>query len=161
MAQANIARVKVFHDVSGLEYRTEPGFPENKKIDLRLTLLEEELKELEVAAYKHDIVGVLDALVDIQYVLHGAILDFGLQECFEEAEIEVHTSNMSKFCKNTDDARNSVVAYQFKGVEAYYRLVAKNFVIRNSMTEKILKGKDFREPRLKQIIEKIKAKLKS
>ncbi len=160
MAQENIKRVAEFHNVSGLEYRQEPGIPDHKKIELRLDLLKEEMDELEDAAYKHDIVKVLDALVDIQYVLHGAILDFGLQDCFDEAEQEVHDSNMSKFCKNTDDARNSVINYQFKDIEAYYKLVHKKFVIRRSMDEKVLKGLDYREPRLKQIINKCKAKFK-
>jgi predicted HAD superfamily Cof-like phosphohydrolase len=154
--KTNINRVQEFHDVSGLEYRTEPGIPTSEKIDLRLDLLQEELNELTEAAYKKDIVEVLDALVDLQYILHGAILDFGLQEVFEEAEREVHESNMSKFCSNTEEARQSVFKYQAKDIEAYYKLVKGKFVIRRSMDEKVLKGLHFKSPRLKELLEKLK-----
>jgi predicted HAD superfamily Cof-like phosphohydrolase len=154
MSKENINRVKDFHDVSGLEYKTKPGIPADKKIDLRMALLEEELRELESAAYRGDIVEVLDALVDLQYILHGAVLDFGLQDVFSEAEKEVHRSNMSKFCEDTESAKRSVIKYQLNEVEAYYRLVNKRFVIRRSMDEKILKGENYSSPKIKKILEK-------
>lgn len=60
---------------------------------IRVALLREEVSELEVAC---DIVGVLDALVDIMYVLIGTVHTYGLQSVIEDAFDEVHWSNMSK-----------------------------------------------------------------
>lgn len=155
MSKLNITRVAEFHDVSGLTYRTSPGIPDGKKIDLRMDLLREEMNELETAANQDNIVEVLDALVDIQYILDGAILDFGLQDVFEEAQLEVHRSNMSKFCLTTQDARECVNKYYDKDVEAYYKLVNGKFVIRRSNDEKILKGSNYEKPNLKPILERL------
>tara|TARA_B100000963_G_scaffold347175_1_gene353192 strand:+ start:2294 stop:2635 length:342 start_codon:yes stop_codon:yes gene_type:complete len=78
----------------GQEVRTKASFPENKKIDLRLSLIKEELAELEEAIEKKDIKEVADALTDILYVTYGAGHAFGidLDKCFDE----VQKSNMSK-----------------------------------------------------------------
>lgn len=63
---------------------------------LRLQLIQEELSELALALSQKRIVDVLDALVDLQYVISGTILTFGLQDKFDAAFQEVHLSNMSK-----------------------------------------------------------------
>ena len=63
---------------------------------LRLQLIQEELSELALALSQKEIVGVLDALVDLQYVISGTVLTFGLQDRFDDAFQEVHLSNMSK-----------------------------------------------------------------
>ena len=82
----------------GQEVRTKASFPENKKIDLRLSLIKEELAELEEAIEKKDIKEVADALTDILYVTYGAGHAFGidLDKCFDE----VQKSNMSKLPDN-------------------------------------------------------------
>jgi methylaspartate ammonia-lyase len=157
----NINKVLEFHKTTGMETRTKPGFLSNDRISLRINLLQEELAELEEAAYKRDIVEVLDALCDLQYILHGAVLDFGLKEAFEEACAEVHESNMSKFCNSTWEAQQSCKRYQFKGIETYYRLVNGKHIILRSSDDKILKGIRFFEPRLKEIIDNLKKKLKN
>ena len=43
-----------------------------------------------------NIVDVLDALTDLQYVLDGAYLAFGLHPYKDLAFLEVHNSNLSK-----------------------------------------------------------------
>ena len=63
---------------------------------LRLQLIQEELSELALALSQKRIVNVLDALVDLQYVISGTVLAFGLQDKFDAAFEEVHLSNMSK-----------------------------------------------------------------
>lgn len=153
-----------FHKTMGLKTRKSPGFPESDegrtdqgKIDLRLDLLDEEVKELEQASQKRNLPDVLDALCDIQYILWGAVLDYGLQDVFAEAFTEVQRSNMSKFCINTQEAKNSTDAYTFnKGVEAYYKKVGNNFVIYRSADDKVLKGLSYSEPKLKEIIKRYK-----
>lgn len=75
--------------------------PDIKK--LRFDLLYEELLEYKNAYSDLDITNkehqreVLDALVDLQYVLIGTIQSHGMQNIFEAAFAEVHRSNMTKF----------------------------------------------------------------
>lgn len=61
-----------------------------------VTLLREELQELEDAIAASDNVAILDALTDLQYVLDGTYIAFGLDRLKEPAFAEVHKSNMSK-----------------------------------------------------------------
>jgi len=63
---------------------------------VRVSLLEEEIGELREAVEAGDMVEVLDALCDIQYVLDGAFLEFGLHSVKDAAFAEVQASNMSK-----------------------------------------------------------------
>lgn len=152
----NINKVAEFQKTTGSPVLLKPTIPDNQRTDLRIGLLQEEVSELENAAYKGNIVDVLDALCDIQYILNGTILEFGLQDCFQEAFNEVHQSNMSKFTVTTQDAQKTVAKYNLKGTEVYYRLVNKLHVIMRTSDNKILKGIHYSEPKLKPIIDKFK-----
>ena len=90
----NFESVKKFMQTFGQEVRNKASFPNEKIIDLRLNLIEEELSELREAIVKKDIKEVADALTDILYVTYGAGHAFGinLDKCFKE----VQNSNMSK-----------------------------------------------------------------
>ena len=90
----NFEKVKEFMNVFGQEIKNKAEFPNEKIIDLRKKLIEEELQELKDAIHENDIVEVADALTDILVVTYGAGVAFGidLDKCFEE----VHRSNMSK-----------------------------------------------------------------
>jgi len=90
----NFESVKKFMETFGQEVRTKASFPNEKIINLRLDLIEEELSEFKEAVEKKDIKEVADALTDILYVTYGAGHAFGinLDKCFEE----VQNSNMSK-----------------------------------------------------------------
>lgn len=91
---SNFEMVGDFMEKFGQEVKTEPEFPDNETIALRLELIQEELNELREAIGNADIVEVADALTDILYVTYGAGHAFGidLDKCFEE----VQASNMSK-----------------------------------------------------------------
>jgi predicted HAD superfamily Cof-like phosphohydrolase len=67
-----------------------------KEILLRFELLKEEMLEYRKWAIKENKVEILDALVDIQYVLLGTVVAHGMQHIFEEAFNRVHSNNMSK-----------------------------------------------------------------
>lgn len=58
-----------------------------------------------------DRVGVLDALVDIEYVLMGKVIQTGLADVFSKAFDEVHSNNMSKTCKNKEIGAESIRYY--------------------------------------------------
>ena len=68
--------------------------PELRRVDLRCALIAEEAKETIEAAEAGDIVGAIDGLCDLIYVIHGAALEWGVDlEPFME---EVHRTNMAK-----------------------------------------------------------------
>src|SRR6478609_3821931 len=107
-----------------------PGIPGEHRCKLRVALIAEELKELEVGILEKDIVQVADALCDIQYVLSGAILEFGLGEKFKELFEEVQRSNMSKACRSEDEAKATVAHYMKKdGTECYYKEEAGKWLV--------------------------------
>ena len=54
------------------------------------------IKQLKQTIEDQDIVEIADALCDLQYVLSGAVLEFGLGEKFVDLFNEVQRSNMSK-----------------------------------------------------------------
>ena len=91
---SNFNKVKTFMNTYGQDVKEKAEFPENKIVQLRIDLIEEELNELKEAIKNKDIVEVADALTDILYVTYGAGHSFGvnLDECFDE----VQRSNMSK-----------------------------------------------------------------
>ena len=91
---SNFNKVKAFMNTYGQDVKEKAEFPENKIVQLRISLIEEELNELKEAIKNKDIVEVADALTDILYVTYGAGHSFGvnLDECFDE----VQRSNMSK-----------------------------------------------------------------
>ena len=70
--------VAKFHDTFSLPIEEKPIIPDSKRCELRVSLLQEELNELKEAIEDNDLVEVADALCDLQYVLSGAILEFGL-----------------------------------------------------------------------------------
>lgn len=91
---SNFNKVKTFMNTYGQDVKEKAEFPDNKIVQLRIDLIEEELNELKEAIKNKDIVEVADALTDILYVTYGAGHSFGvnLDECFDE----VQRSNMSK-----------------------------------------------------------------
>jgi len=91
---SNFQNVKKFMQTFGQEVKSKAEFPNEKIVQLRYELIEEELEELNQAIKDKDIKEVADALTDILYVAYGAGHAFGvdLDQCFEE----VQKSNMSK-----------------------------------------------------------------
>ncbi len=90
----NFESVRIFMETFGQDIKDRAQFPDNKIIELRYSLIKEELNELKEAIENKDIKEVADALTDILYVTYGAGHAFGidLDKCFQE----VQNSNMSK-----------------------------------------------------------------
>jgi len=95
-----IEAVKEFHNKFGHPIGKFGEEPDTSVTTLRFELLHEELGELATALIKKDGTEVVDALVDLQYVLSGTVVAFGLQDLFAESFEEVHASNMSKLGEN-------------------------------------------------------------
>ncbi len=81
--------VKKFHELFDLPVLETPQIPDEKRCSLRVSLLQEELDELKEAIENQDIIGIADALSDLQYVLSGAVLEFGLGGKFKKLFDEV------------------------------------------------------------------------
>lgn len=96
MKKTTLEQVQEFHETYGLPVRADIDLSCAQTKQLRINLLQEELDELKEALANDDPQETLDALIDLQYVLDGAFLSFGLQAVKELAFDEVHRSNMSK-----------------------------------------------------------------
>ena len=120
----NFEKVKIFMETFGQEVKSKSSLSSDKINSLRLSLIQEELDELNKAIQDKDIVEVADALTDILYVTYGAGHAFGidLDKCFNE----VQNSNMSKL---GDDGKP---IYNEKG--------------------KVLKGPNYFKPDLKKFV---------
>lgn len=92
----SIDKVEIFHETFGAVTSKSINIDDLELNALRVDLLEEELQELEEALEDRNVVEVFDALVDLQYVLDGAFLAFGLAKVKDLGVAEVHRSNMSK-----------------------------------------------------------------
>ena len=94
----NFDKVGIFMKTFGQEVKDKASFSTEKINNLRVSLIEEELKELKDAMESKDLLEVADALTDILYVTYGAGHAFGinLDKCFDE----VQSSNMSKLDSN-------------------------------------------------------------
>jgi len=95
----SLNQVAEFHRTFKHPVVETPAIPSSERCKLRVSLIAEELKELQEAIDDKDLVEIADALCDIQYVLSGAVLEFGLGEKFPELFDEVQRSNMSKACR--------------------------------------------------------------
>ena len=122
---SNFSKVKTFMNTYGQDVKEQASFPDDKIVQLRVDLIEEELNELKEAIENNDIVEVADALTDILYVTYGAGHSFGvdLDECFDE----VQRSNMSKLGEYGNPIYND--------------------------SGKVMKGPNYFAPNLKKIIE--------
>lgn len=97
--------VAKFHRLFNMPIETIPIIPSESRCELRVSLIAEELEELKDAIEERNIVEIADALADLQYVLSGAILEFGLADQFKSIFDEVQRSNMSKACLTIEEAK--------------------------------------------------------
>lgn len=133
--------VAEFHHTFKHPVLPAPTIPDEKRCKLRVELLAEELKELEQAIGEKDLVGVADALCDLQYVLSGAVLEFGLGEKFRSLFEEVQRSNMSKACATEKEALDTVDHYRKKdGTECYYRQEGDKWLVYRTADNKTIKS---------------------
>lgn len=134
-------QVAEFHRTFKHPIQPAPLMPAKERAALRVSLLAEELKELQQAIDDNDMVEVADALCDLQYVLSGAILEFGLADKFKSLFDEVHRSNMSKACKTIEEAEQTVAHYLAKdNTEAHYKELDGLYLVYRTADNKTLKS---------------------
>jgi len=152
---SNFNKVGEFHDLFEHPKNNKLNFgifdKDPKLVDLRLKLIEEEVRELKEGIEKKDYREVADALSDILYVVYGAGHVFGIN--LDKTFAEVHDSNMTKACTTEQEAIETVEYIketQPRYKEPSYKLSkdGKYYIIYDKDTGKILKNKNYREAEL-------------
>jgi len=150
----SLNQVADFHRTFHHPIKDQPGIPSSTRCDLRISLIAEELEELQQAIADKDMVEIADALCDIQYVLSGAVLEFGLGEKFGALFSEVQRSNMSKACTSEEEAQATVAYYhEHKQTPCYYKEADGKFLVFRTSDQKTLKSVNYSPADLKSILE--------
>lgn len=147
-------QVAEFHKTFNAPILEKPQIPSRERCELRVSLLQEELNELQQAIADNDLVEIADALCDLQYVLSGAVLEFGLGEKFPALFNEVQRSNMSKACSNQQEADETIAFYKEKGEEAFSEKSGDKINVHRKSDHKVLKNKYYSPADLKTILDK-------
>ncbi|MEO5979459.1 MAG: nucleoside triphosphate pyrophosphohydrolase family protein [Chryseolinea sp.] len=148
-----LSLVAQFHNTFKHPILPNPAIPDENRCKLRVALIAEELKEFEVAILEKDIVAIADALCDIQYVLSGAILEFGFGDKFKSLFEEVQRSNMSKACNSESEALETIAHYKQKdGTECYFKVESGKWLIYRRSDNKTLKSIHYSPADLEPII---------
>lgn len=138
---AALSQVSEFHRLFRHPVGEEPGLPDANRCQLRVNLLQEELRELQEALEQGNLVEAADALCDLQYVLSGAIHEFGLGSVFAELFAEVHRSNMSKACRSLAEAEATVAHYRNNhNTECDFEQVGELYLVYRRSDRKTLKS---------------------
>lgn len=116
--------VKEFHQKFGHPAPRSPRIIADNRANLRVELISEELRELVEAVQDGDLVAIADALGDLDYVVNGAAIEYGID--LPAITAEIHRSNMTKL------GPDGKPIYREDG--------------------KILKGEDYEPPRLEPIL---------
>jgi predicted HAD superfamily Cof-like phosphohydrolase len=149
----SLNQVAEFHRTFKAPVLETPQIPSADRCKLRVSLIAEELRELQEAIDNQDLVEVADALCDIQYVLSGAVLEFGLGDKFVDLFNEVQRSNMSKACSTYEEAEATVNHYAKKdGTEAEIVQDGDKFLVYRTADNKVLKSVKYSPADLKGIL---------
>lgn len=150
----SLEKVIEFHTTFKSPILKNPQFPAEGRQELRISLLQEELDELKEAIKNQDIVEVADALADLQYILYGTVLEFGLTEKFNHLFNEVHRSNMSKACLSEKEAQETSQFYLEKdGTQTYYEERDGKWFVYRKEDDKTLKSINYSPANLKSILD--------
>jgi predicted HAD superfamily Cof-like phosphohydrolase len=151
----SLNQVAEFHKTFDAPILEKPTIPSEERCQLRVSLLQEELNELKEAIENKDIVEIADALCDIQYVLSGAVLEFGLGDKFHKLFNEVQRSNMSKACESIQEATETTSHYKQKdGTESHFNKINGKWVVYRTSDNKVLKSINYSPANLKKILNK-------
>ena len=143
----NFQKVTEFNNAFGLTVHEKPQLDitqtDPKLVKLRLSLIEEETRELSEAIANNDFVEIVDALADILYVAYGAGSAFGVD--LDKAFDIVHKSNMTKLCLTEADAVRTVEWYKENETKydspAYRKSnCGKYWIVYNQSNGKVLKS---------------------
>ncbi len=148
-----LSQVAEFHKTFKHPILEQASIPSKERSQLRIDLIAEELKELQEAVNESNMVEIADALCDLQYVLAGAVLEFGLADQFKTLFDEVHRSNMSKACKTIEEANDTIAHYKNNSnTEAYHKEIDGLFLVYRNGDHKTLKSINYSPANLKGLL---------
>lgn len=142
-----------FHKTFQAPILPTPQIPSVDRCNLRINLMQEELDEIKEAIDKNDLIEVADGLCDLMYVLCGSILEFGLNDKFNELFNEVQRSNMSKACDTQKEAIETLLHYKKRdNTEGTYKEINGKWIVYRIPDNKVLKSVNYSPADLKTII---------
>lgn len=148
-----ISEVQHFNEVMGKSWQNREKPTINKEdAQFVIDFISEELDELKEAVEKNDIIGILDAILDITYVgLGNGSLVFGIKDKIQPGYAEVQASNLSKICKTIEEAEETVrVRSEQQGEPCHYEKIGEEYVVYRSSDMKVMKSISYFPPNLKQ-----------
>jgi predicted HAD superfamily Cof-like phosphohydrolase len=149
-----LKQVAEFHNLMNQPVLENPQIPAIDRCLLRIALIQEELNELKEGIDKKNLTEILDALCDLQYVVTGSVLEFGMKDIFDEAFAEVHRSNMSKACNTLEEAEKTQIYYlEQRGIETYIVERDSKFFVLNKDNHKQLKSINYSEAQLDKFLD--------
>jgi len=88
--------------------------PPKELVDLRFRLIDEEFSELNAGISNHNIEEVADALGDMLYVILGAAISFGCEDCVNDEVFEYFPFNagVGLFHLSEDEIANRLLAFE-------------------------------------------------
>ncbi len=179
LGMSNQDKVTEFNDTFKVQREHEEEVVNFTTKDLRLQLIVEEMVELAFAlgfgelSLKHMIkekinkvynkppfsdngeklVETFDALIDLLYVTYGALDAFNMADKTEAGMQEVHSSNMSKVCDNSEVLQATVQKYKEEGITLVTeQLPNGKYIVKHNETKKVLKSINYRPASLKSIL---------
>lgn len=155
MKTTTIDMVREFHEKFEHVIETVPTIPPAATNKFRAEFMEEEAKETMLACEEGNLIELADGLGDMQYVLDGWFLNAGLADKKEAIVAEIHRSNMTKLCKDeqqAEDSKNFINTICVIGDEVDYRAKDDYFVIFRVRDGKIGKSIYYEKPRLFDIV---------
>lgn len=118
----------------------------------RIAYMVEEQNELLEAAEAGDIVGVLDALLDIDYFNLGTVFGMGLEKEFQEGFKIVQASNMAKLCTSEAEVEETQAMYTEQGVAtSFAQVLPGKWAVYNAQTGKVMKSVNYQAPDLAKL----------
>lgn len=153
-----IEQVAEFHELTSCPVLEKPTLIDDSRAALRVSLIESETNELKAAIAAGDLVGIADALTDLQYVLDGAYLEFGMAGIKKPLFDEVHRSNMTKGCTSSSDAYKTIDFLKAGGNKEYGPIeckigkVGERYIIK-APNGKVMKPLNYSKADLKPIVE--------
>ena len=150
-----VSEVETFNATMGKPNNYKPTIPTKKEWEFVYNFILEELEEYKHACETGNIVEVLDALCDITYVsLGNGVMLHGLKDKVLPAYAEVQASNMSKACKDEEEAKATVkVRAEEQGEPCHYEKVGDYWIVYRTRDRKVMKNINYFRPNLKQFFE--------
>lgn len=145
-----VDEVEIFNRTFGKPNNYEPTIPEYKEWKFVYDFILEELEEYREACERGDIVEVLDALCDIAYVSVGnGTMLHGLKNKIWPAYQEVQSSNMSKACKNEEEAMETIaIRSKEQNEDCHWEKVDDMYIVYRTRDRKVMKSLNYFKPNL-------------